>query len=137
MTPSVKPKTLAEAREMLATAHEQIGTITEELKQPKSAPAKIVAPAPLAAVTPKPPVVTKLPAYKPIKEQTVEELRSALSTEKDPNARFNIHKVLKARETSGLEATSDQSPPLDPASSPTWEPVIVRHAPLPKSLPVS
>lgn len=99
-------------------------------------------------------VATANLSSKPLADQTVEELRSALNAEKDPSVRFAIYGFLQKRKAeidelkrnplaqsqqrnSGPQLSNDQAPPVDPAASPTWQAVEERHAPPPKSLPAS
>jgi transcriptional regulator with XRE-family HTH domain len=128
-------KTLSNALDRIAADREKIITLTAQLKAKTTLPTVAIQPPP--AVTIPPITKPKPPAAKPIKERSIAELRNALGSEKDPTARFDIYKVLKAKEANGLKATGDQAPPFDPASSPTWKPVEVSHAPPPKSLPMS
>jgi DNA-binding XRE family transcriptional regulator len=167
MTTVDQPKTLTAAKDRIEALTAELAQLKS--KTP-AAPAKIAVPAPApaarAAAPPIPEAVAKVstpPASmsawekevarahaaatanlssRPLAEQTVEELRSALNAEKDPSVRFAIYGFLRKRkaemdEFSGLKLSNDQAPPFDPASSPTWKPVEVSHAPPPKSLPVS
>ena len=149
------PRNLNDAREAISTLEAEIAMLKSSPPAVAKSPPTHAAVKPPVAPTPTKPAVvpprqsawerevaranaaaTANLSSKPLEEQNVLELTSALNNTKDPSEQFQVYAELKQKRRAA-QLTAAQAPPIDPAALPGFQRVQSPPPPPPVKIPES